>query len=115
MLEDEIKQLLNADYLYVDNKIDPLNTSVVIASNKSYNLVSVARYRGDCSAIHYIISEWPSILPKNRGLQEKRSKFFEFRDINDIIHWMDKYIDSTDPFYPDEYKKYYKGLEDKYT
>jgi hypothetical protein len=110
--KQEFTKLLKEGRFYVDNSIrDWAGLSSVIRSAKSENLLSIA-YRGEYSAIHYVISEFPSILPKDGGKQTVKGELFSFRNISDIEHWMDKYMDSSNPFYPARYKTYYAGLED---
>lgn len=109
----EVLELLNGEHFYLDpSQRDPWNMSFVLCSRKSDNMISLACLKGEFSAVHCVVDEFPSILPKHRGQQKKKAELFTFYEPSDIAHWMEKYMDSSKPFYPREHETYYKGLED---
>ncbi len=108
----QILELVKGGQFYLDtSRPDPLKMSAVINSTQSENMISIACYRGDYSAVHCIVEEFPSINPKRWGQQKKKVTLFDFYTPADIAHWMDIFMDSPTPFYPKKYKTYYAGLE----
>ena len=110
---NELIELLEGGHFYLDTtQKDPWNISVIVCSRKSDNMISIASYKGEYSAVHCVVDEFASILPRHRGQQKKKTQLFGFRAIADLAHWMKKYMDSREPFYPAGHKTYYAGLED---
>lgn len=109
----EVLELLKGEHFYLDPvQADPWNISAVVCSTKSDNMISIASYKGDYSAVHCIVDEFPSISPAHLGQQKKKTHMFTFRGPADLAHWMKKYMDSNEPFYPGKIETYYAGLED---
>ena len=109
----EVVELLKGTHFYLDTtQVDPWRMTYVLCSHKSDNMISLACLKGEYSAVHCIVDDFPSILPKHRGLQKKKAELFSFYEPSDIAHWMEKYMDSSKPFYPEHGVTYYKGLED---
>lgn len=110
---NELIELLEGGHFYLDTtQADPWNISVIVCSKKSDNMISIASYKGEYSAVHCVVDEFASILPRHRGQQKKKTQLFTFRAIADLAHWMKKYMDSSAPFYPAGHKTYYAGMED---
>jgi hypothetical protein len=59
-LATEVMTLLKGSQYYLDKEVDPFHLSHVICSEKSDNKISIARYKGELSAIHIVVSEYPS-------------------------------------------------------
>jgi hypothetical protein len=109
----EVLELLEGEHFYLDTaQADPWKLSCVLGSTKSENMISIACFRGDYSAVHCVVDEFPSISPAHLGQQKKKTQLFTFRAPADLAHWMKKYMDSSEPFYPAGNKTYYAGLED---
>lgn len=88
------KGIEGTDYYIEKKNPDPLHLSFVIRSKKSDNMLSVAYYRREYSAIHMCISEFPSIHPRMNGRYESTQKSIEIKSAEDIVEWL-----KTDKFH----------------
>lgn len=90
-----IEKGIEGTNFFIDNKNpDPFGTSFCICNKRSKNVLSVAYYRGECSALHIKVSEFPSIHPKMGGNHMKKESFIEAKSAEEILEWL-----NTEKFY----------------
>lgn len=94
-LRKTIEKGIEGTDFFIDTKNpDPFGTSFVICNKHSSNCLSVAHYRGETSALHVRVTEFPSILPKMNGDYIKKESFIEAKTAKEILEWL-----KTNAFY----------------
>jgi hypothetical protein len=92
-LKKKITDGIKGTNFFIDTRNDD-SLSFLIRSKGSDNILSVAYYRGECTAMHGRQSEFPSILPQMKGKPSRTIDFIAACSAEEIIDWL-----KTEKFY----------------